>query len=237
MKKNLLLICSLIAILTYSCKKDEDPVVPPPLASFTIANDSCDAPCGVTFTSTSQNATNYAWDFGDGNTSTLPNPRHIYTSPGDYNVKLQASNSVGSDIVSDSVNIKPTVYHFHYKVNSQLVSPSAFQAQREITPGVLSITANNFGFSLVIPSGGLTNGQNIIFNSQSSGVHNVYWNGFGGVSYYSSDIDPTGIILKIDYVNYVSGGIISGTFSGSLTSASGVPVPVTDGSFKVQFSN
>ena len=37
-------------------------------------------------------ATNYSWDFGDGNTSIDENPTHIYTAPGVYQVMLSADN-------------------------------------------------------------------------------------------------------------------------------------------------
>jgi PKD repeat protein len=35
-------------------------------------------------------ANQYLWDFGDGETSSLPNPIHIYTTQGEYDVKLVA---------------------------------------------------------------------------------------------------------------------------------------------------
>ncbi len=41
----------------------------------------------------SLNATNYFWNFGDGFTSTLANPTHAYTLPGNYVVTLIVSNS------------------------------------------------------------------------------------------------------------------------------------------------
>jgi PKD repeat protein len=49
--------------------------------------------CGAYFTDYSgagvgTTITSWFWDFGDGNTSTLQNPSHIYTTPGTYNVCL-----------------------------------------------------------------------------------------------------------------------------------------------------
>ena len=42
----------------------------------------------VNFTNTSQMISSSEWDFGDGNSSTLTNPAHIYSSPGTYTVTL-----------------------------------------------------------------------------------------------------------------------------------------------------
>ena len=42
----------------------------------------------VNFTNTSQMISSSVWDFGDGNTSTLTDPAHIYSSPGTYTVTL-----------------------------------------------------------------------------------------------------------------------------------------------------
>ncbi len=38
----------------------------------------------------------YQWSFGDGNTSTLANPTHVYKSNGDYKIQLTVSNGCGS---------------------------------------------------------------------------------------------------------------------------------------------
>jgi PKD repeat protein len=47
--------------------------------------------------SSSGNATSWLWKFGDGDTSTLKNPTHTYTTAGNYFVKLLATNSFGTD--------------------------------------------------------------------------------------------------------------------------------------------
>jgi PKD repeat protein len=41
--------------------------------------------------------TSWAWDFGDGATSTEQNPKHLYMKEGTYTVKLTVKNSFGQD--------------------------------------------------------------------------------------------------------------------------------------------
>ncbi len=42
----------------------------------------------------------YAWDFGDGSTSSEQNPAHIYKKEGVYPVTLTVSNALGSDTIT-----------------------------------------------------------------------------------------------------------------------------------------
>ena len=46
----------------------------------------------VEFENQSENAENFVWNFGDGNTSTEVNPMHTYSQIGFYNVRLEGSN-------------------------------------------------------------------------------------------------------------------------------------------------
>ncbi|NOZ33912.1 MAG: T9SS type A sorting domain-containing protein [Chlorobi bacterium] len=48
----------------------------------------------ITFTNTSENATNYLWSFGDGYTSSEENPVYLYETTSTYTVTLTASNKV-----------------------------------------------------------------------------------------------------------------------------------------------
>lgn len=63
----------------------------PPIANF--ANTfSCSNPETQVFTDMSIGADSWSWDFGDGNTSTVPSPVHTYAGPGVYTVSLLVSN-------------------------------------------------------------------------------------------------------------------------------------------------
>jgi len=75
----------------------EDPIVAPPAkkqptASFTWDPNGGYAPCAIQFTSTSQNAVDFTWDFGDGTSSIAENPSHTYNIPGTYTVTLKVKN-------------------------------------------------------------------------------------------------------------------------------------------------
>ena len=49
----------------------------------------------ISFTNSSEKAVAYAWDFGDGNTSTEAEPKHRFFTSGVYNVTLTATNEKG----------------------------------------------------------------------------------------------------------------------------------------------
>jgi hypothetical protein len=69
-----------------------------PVASFTVSPglDGV-APMTATFTDTSTGSpTSWAWDFGDGTTSTVQNPSHTFTAAGSYTVSLTATNAAGA---------------------------------------------------------------------------------------------------------------------------------------------
>lgn len=51
------------------------------------------------------NNVTYAWDFGDGQTGSGPNPTHIYANVGSYIAVVTATNSVGSAVADTVVNV------------------------------------------------------------------------------------------------------------------------------------
>jgi gliding motility-associated-like protein len=64
-------------------------------------------PLDVQFTNLSK-GTSFKWDFGDGQTSVLENPRHQYTQPGTYTVWLHITDSVScnlTDSISTSIQV------------------------------------------------------------------------------------------------------------------------------------
>lgn len=69
---------------------------PSPVACFTMSNTTIKVGEEIAFTNCSQKAESYAWDFGEGNTSSLENPTHVFTDAGNFTVKLVVSNPSGT---------------------------------------------------------------------------------------------------------------------------------------------
>lgn len=63
-------------------------------------------PLTVNFTNNSTNTSNFTWDFGNGNVSSLTNPSVLYTQPGVYVVTLTGTNSGGCvDTMSKTITV------------------------------------------------------------------------------------------------------------------------------------
>ncbi len=84
--------------------------MPIPVASFTYAAQNDGTPLTVQFTDTSTNTpTSWAWNFGDGTTSTLHNPSHTFSTIGTFTISLVATNASGSSTaVTHSITTEPS---------------------------------------------------------------------------------------------------------------------------------
>jgi len=72
--------------------------VSPPVAGFVGSPLSGDAPLLVDFTDLSTGSvTAWSWDFGDGESSTMQDPSHLYAVAGTYTVSLTVTGPGGSD--------------------------------------------------------------------------------------------------------------------------------------------
>ena len=99
------------AAIFAGCSKDEDKGTPGsptgvPIANFSFSGSGEHVPYNVQFTNSSQGATSYSWDFGDGNYSTANSPSNVYYSPGSYSVILTASSANGSGSATKNVNLQ-----------------------------------------------------------------------------------------------------------------------------------
>ncbi len=76
-----------------------------PVSAFTF-NDSVSCSGSIKFFDQSGfNPTSWTWYFGDGQTETVQNPEHDYTSTGQFTVSLVACNQFGCDSTSNDVTV------------------------------------------------------------------------------------------------------------------------------------
>ncbi len=94
-----LAILAVIGIMAVSCGKEETKPAPTVQISFSVDGYQ------VAFTALATNANTYAWDFGDGETSTEQNPTHTYTQSGKYTVTLTVTGDGGTADASTEVDI------------------------------------------------------------------------------------------------------------------------------------
>lgn len=80
-----------------------------PVSMFDGNPLSGNAPLNVSFTDSSTGSpTSWNWSFGDGGTSALQNPSHVYTMAGTYTVSLTVTNAAGSNTSSKQNYISVT---------------------------------------------------------------------------------------------------------------------------------
>lgn len=78
----------------------------PPRADFTLTSARTEVDEPVTFTSTSTGRDlQLRWEFGEGTTATGPTARMAWTAPGEYLVRLTASNDLGTDTAEILVTV------------------------------------------------------------------------------------------------------------------------------------
>jgi bacillolysin len=97
---------------------------------------SCSVPDSVHFINTTANGTSFSWTFGDGGTSNLANPVHVYTQAGTFSVKLVSVGCGGS--TKDSIT----------KSSYITISPPAAPSASGVTgcsPFTTTLTASGSG--------------------------------------------------------------------------------------------
>ena len=109
MKRNfylILTISAMVALLFNSCSKD-DPA--PPIVEMFAEVDESDSYV-VNFSTNSENATSFSWDFGDGEIGSGATTSHTYAQSGEYNVFVTATGEGGEASASKSVTIVASKY-------------------------------------------------------------------------------------------------------------------------------
>lgn len=114
--KALKLVLMGIVVTMISCEFElpeagSQPDNTPPKADFTITPDADESRL-IRFTNTSLSATDFMWDFGDGNVSIDTDPMNLYPEEGTYTVTLVATDGhgVSNSLTKDIEVVVPKFY-------------------------------------------------------------------------------------------------------------------------------
>ncbi len=104
-----------------------------------------DSPCIFTHNNSS-GASNYVWDFGDGDISTAKEPMHTFTDTGSYTLMLKAENDKGcTDTSVSHVVVKA---HLEYDVPNCFTPNRAGPTENETFHIWSNTTLNDFKFTV-----------------------------------------------------------------------------------------
>jgi PKD repeat protein len=124
---------------TYSSREGANPpqlvvetgMPQPPVADFSASPTAGTAPLSVAFTDGSGGGpTSWSWDFGDGTSSSVQNPLHVYAGAGNFTVTLTASNAQGSSVLQRTDLVSVTA-----PPPSQTLLPVADARVNQASPG------------------------------------------------------------------------------------------------------
>ncbi len=102
MKNALKVFVFATVLFMFNCGGDDTPPIIPTV-SFTHERLIVEPGDDVEFVSTITDGSTFAWDFGDGNTSTEQNPTHTYTETGEFTVTLVVTSTTGDTAQSTSM--------------------------------------------------------------------------------------------------------------------------------------
>ena len=175
-------LVALVILCIAGCQKSQEDV-PKPIASFSLDKSAAVLNEVVTFTNTSQNATIFEWNFGDGNTSTIKNPTHSYSTTGSFTITLSATGEGGNASVSKTITISyptPVASFTMDKPTAKVGETITFTNTSQNT----TIYLWDFG------DGNTSTDENPTYSYSSDGIFNITLNatGDGGTNAASTTI-------------------------------------------------
>ncbi|MEM6263122.1 MAG: PKD domain-containing protein [Bacteroidota bacterium] len=141
-----------------------------PAADFSLSStQTCPGTSISLFDQTNPDTTlaSWQWDFGDGNSSTLQNPTHMYTTGGNYPLQLIVTNVLGcSDTISRTSSIQIVTPPNGSFTPSRLIGcpPLVVDFANTSTPNTVSIAGYQWDFGNGQAST-LANPSGIVYNA------------------------------------------------------------------------
>jgi len=174
-------------------------VHPTPVARFEILPENAVIPGDeITFINYSEGAAEFRWDFGDGTTSDLFEPRHSYEKYGNYNVRLIALSEHGCP---DSLTV-----HNAFGSGYYVRFPNAFIPNSNgPSEGYYSSRSDEDNYVFHPVHSGVAEYQMRIFSRQGMLVFesndvNIGWDG-----YYKGQLVSPGVYIWKVRGNYING--------------------------------
>jgi PKD repeat protein len=193
-----------------------------PTASFTMTPDGNPVVGQVVqFTDTSTGSpTSWLWNFGDGQSSTLQSPTHVYGAPGPFNVTLTATNGDGSSQQTQSLIVSPIdTLRLNNKGNNaftvKLIATN--QHNGNVQGAGRAIPQNDlFGyFSLPSLTGNPDNPEVFVKILDGTGVNGQFWVFYGHLTDLIYDITVTEVATGLVKTYHKDEGNSPGGFDTS----------------------
>ncbi|MEZ4775620.1 MAG: PKD domain-containing protein [Bacteroidia bacterium] len=124
-----------------------------PQANFTFSPGTGCPGLVVNFTDVSIADTTlnqWLWNFGDGTTSTLPNPQHVYNSPGTYSVSLTVTNVLNctdTEVKTNIIVVRTPPLAGFMPADTAACMPFSLQFFNTSVPSGAAITNYNWDFA------------------------------------------------------------------------------------------
>lgn len=206
--KKLNILAFVVFILLISCEEENsnksDEISE---ASFSWSSESNKVSSVINFINKSDNATQYLWLFGDGETSEISEPSHIYKKQGDYEITLIAGEDINLDGLlnsldnADSLTKTITIVPNHLVVELSIVTTSNWTIDNPIYDPVPNAVIKLFkksptSINLEEPDYTLTSDED------------------GKLMIYDEDVEAVCFIVENgDESNIVDGYLIGGVFT------------------------
>ncbi len=155
-----------LLLLVFSCQNDDDVIAPQSQAEFTASATEVAIGEIIQFTNNSQNATAFAWSFGDGTTSNQVSPTKSYQSSNTFLVSLVSTGSGGSTVSNMQITVTPAS-SFSVEDEDNLMAGIPVQFTNE------SIGATSFSWNFGDSDSSTSTDENPTFTYTSEGTYTV----------------------------------------------------------------
>lgn len=216
----------------YDNAGDEPPI---PGNKPTVAFTGTMAGNQLTLTNETEDAVSYAWDFGDGGTSTAAAPAHTFTNDGIYNVTLTATNASGSNTVRKLFVANASTP----ALTDALLQGGAWKVRADELSLFVGPAMGSYEWYVVPKTDLLTNGWQCLANDEfkfsAGGVYSYDTKGDVRDDGYFAGIDPNGCYTDAQLATSTNDGKKYRTFANhtyTFTAASGgdrAKIVVSDG--------